>query len=122
MKYLVCLLLLVLCYGQYCRASGKKILDPSGKELFLKGIGIGNWLNPEGYMVEFDKINQFRTMNEAFSELLNYQGAKDFWTQFRKYYMTDDDFKYIRKAGFNLVRLPFDYKLFIDEDNPGTYK
>jgi len=36
--------------------------------------------------------------------------------------MTAEDFQYIRKVGFNTVRLPFNYKLFIDELNPGTYR
>jgi endoglucanase len=39
--------------------------------MFLKGIGIGNWLNPEGYMFGFGKTNCFRLMDTAFSELLN---------------------------------------------------
>jgi hypothetical protein len=68
---LVVLLLAATVAGQFCRASGKKILDINGREFFIKGIGIGNWLNPEGYMLGLDKVSSFRTIDTAFSELLN---------------------------------------------------
>ncbi len=62
---LLCLLIAV--NSQYCKTSGKNILDPTGKQLFLKGISLGNWLNPEGYMLGLDKVNCYRLMDTAFS-------------------------------------------------------
>lgn len=88
----------------------------NGNNLFLKGIGIANWLNPEGYMMNLDNINSFRSINLAFSELLNPHGATQFWGSFRTNFMTSSDFKYIKSVGFNLVRLPFDYKLLMTEE------
>jgi endoglucanase len=88
---LVCILVLILAITvntQYCKTSGKKILDTNGKELFIKGISIGNWLNPEGYMLGLDKINSYRTIDIALSELLSQKGAIDFWTSFRSTYIT----------------------------------
>lgn len=67
MRYPIALLvvglLLGLAQSQFCRASGKKILDINGRDFFIKGIGIGNWLNPEGYMLELDKVSSFRTID-----------------------------------------------------------
>jgi endoglucanase len=69
--FIIVLMMAAIINTQFCKTSGKKILDTNGKELFLKGIGIGNWLNPEGYMLDLNKINSFRTIDTAFSELLN---------------------------------------------------
>lgn len=125
MKYLTLVVIAALALvasSQFCRASGKSILDVNGRDFFIKGIGIGNWLNPEGYMLGLDKVSSYRTIDTAFSELLDQKGAIDFWKEFRAAYMTAEDFQYIKKVGFNTVRLPFNYKLFIDELNPGTYR
>jgi hypothetical protein len=38
---------------------GREFVAPDGRPLFLKGINLGNWLLPEGYMFKFKncKVN-----------------------------------------------------------------
>ena len=36
----------------FLRSSGSKIIDGNGKEILLRGIGLGGWLVPEGYMLQ----------------------------------------------------------------------
>ncbi len=36
--------------SQFVYTDGKEIKSPDGKPLLLKGINLGNWLVPEGYM------------------------------------------------------------------------
>src|SRR4029077_191253 len=42
----------LLANGQtrFAGTRGKEIVAPNGKPLLLKGINLGNWLLPEGYM------------------------------------------------------------------------
>ena len=35
---------------EFLKRSGSKIVDGSGNEMQLKGVNLGNWLEPEGYM------------------------------------------------------------------------
>ncbi|MCI0694576.1 hypothetical protein L0337_21530 [candidate division KSB1 bacterium] len=38
-------------FSQFLRAEGKDIVDANGKPVLLRGIGLGGWLVPEGYML-----------------------------------------------------------------------
>ena len=35
------------------RTEGKTFIAPDGSTLLIKGISLGNWLMPEGYMFKF---------------------------------------------------------------------
>ena len=39
----------------YVRAKGRGLVNAGGAPLLLKGINLGNWLVPEGYMFGFEK-------------------------------------------------------------------
>ena len=42
-----------------------------------------------------------------------------FWQTFKDNYITRDDILFIKQQGANTIRLPFNYKLFTDEDYMG---
>ena len=91
-------------------------MTPAGEKLFLRGTNLGNWLEPEGYMFLFDKGPVSPHEIEAFfEELIGPAAAKAFWTQYRKSYITRADIQFIRKCGFNSVRLPLHYKFFLSD-------
>lgn len=43
----------------------------------------------------------------------------EFWAKFKDNYITADDIRFIADCGANTIRLPFNYKLFTDEDYMG---
>ncbi|MDR3628662.1 MAG: glycoside hydrolase family 5 protein [Ignavibacteriaceae bacterium] len=100
----------------FVTTKGKQIISPDGKELKLKGINIGNWLEPEGYMFKFKKAESTRKIYEVFNELLGPDAANKFWNEFRGNYINEEDIKFIKEHGFNSVRVPFHYKLFTGID------
>lgn len=95
---------------------GKEILDPQGKPVLLKGIGLGNWLVPEGYMFKFEKVSSPRLIYDLFDILLGEREAEKFWNKFRADYTTREDIKFLKKCGFNSIRIPFNYRLFVTDD------
>lgn len=114
--------LLLLAYGLSANAQtvskfvltrGAEFVAPDGKPLALKGINLGNWLLPEGYMFEFKKTNSAQAIQTTINQLIGESEARKFWKQFRDNYITRDDIKFIKKAGFNSVRVPFSYRLFV---------
>src|SRR6185369_697836 len=42
--------------------------------------------------------------------------AQQFWKAFRENYITRDDIRFIKQSGFNSVRVPFSYRLFVVDD------
>ena len=105
----------------FVSVNGRQIVDSEGRPLLLKGINLGNWLVPEGYMFEFKKPNSPRLVGGLVSELLGPEEARLFWIRFQDNFITRDDITLIRKMGFNSVRVPFNYRLFTPEDQPGVF-
>lgn len=103
----------------FIRVEGRDLIDSHGNKFFIKGTNTGNWLNPEGYMFGFSKVNSPRMINEALSQLVGPTEAKRFWQEFKDRYITRSDFEFIASTGANTVRIPFHYKLFTNEDYMG---
>jgi len=98
---------------------GKEIIGPDKKPFLIKGTNLGNWLIPEGYMFKFSKINSPKLINEVITELIGPEDAKIFWKKYLDSYITRADIHYLKSTGMNSIRIPFNYKLFTDEDYLG---
>ncbi len=105
--------------SDFLRVEGKDIVDSHGNKFFIKGTNTGNWLNPEGYMFGFRKVNSPHMIDEAFRQLVGPTATKAFWQKFKDNYITEADFAFIAECGANTVRIPFHYKLFTAEDYMG---
>jgi len=90
-----------------------------GERFFIKGTNLGNWLNPEGYMFGFRKTNSAGWIDRMFRELAGPDFTAEFWKTFKDRYITQADIAFIASTGANIIRLPFHYKLFTDEDYMG---
>ncbi|MCY1721312.1 cellulase family glycosylhydrolase [Prolixibacteraceae bacterium Z1-6] len=104
---------------KFITIDGPDLIAPSGEKLFIQGINLGNWLNPEGYMFQFRKTSSARLIDQAFREMAGPDFTNEFWKLFKDNYITREDIQYIKSAGVNSIRLPFHYKLFTDEDYMG---
>src|SRR6266478_4697450 len=127
-RALWCIVLLVTVFGssnaqsRFITTRGKQIVSPDGKPLLLKGINLGNWLLPEGYMFKFKTTNSPRLIQAAISELIGEDEARQFWKVYRDNYITRADIRFIKQSGFNSVRVPFSYRLFVSDarlEGPG---
>lgn len=107
--------------NNFVRCDGKNILDGDGNTLLLRGINIGNWLNPEGYMFHFKNVNSFRLIDDVIKELVGADEARKFWNSFRDNYITKEDIHFIKSSGLNHIRVPFNFKLFLVEEHPKIF-
>ena len=98
---------------------GHDLIQPNGEKLFIKGTNLGNWLNPEGYMFGFGRTNSAWMIDLLFKEAVGPDFTAEFWQQFKDNYITRKDIDFIAQQGANTIRLPFNYKLFTDEDYMG---
>jgi hypothetical protein len=102
------------------RIEGKRFVAPDGSTLAIRGISLGNWLMPEGYMFKFEVAKSPRQIHGAFDRLLGAERAKGFWADYRERYIAEDDIRFIRSVGFNTVRIPLHWDLFMTADGTMT--
>ncbi|MEW6127850.1 MAG: glycoside hydrolase family 5 protein [Acidobacteriota bacterium] len=93
-----------------------QFIAPDGRPLHLKGINLGNWLLPEGYMFKFESASSPRLIHTVINQLIGEAEAAKFWNEFRNRYITREDIRFIKQAGFNSVRVPFHYGLLVRDD------
>jgi endoglucanase len=117
LSFLVSISLVSFSYPQdgFVSVKGKEIITPDGKPILLKGMNLGNWLVPEGYMFHFQKVSSPRMIYDLFDILIGEEDAIKFWDSFRENYITKEDIHFIKSLGFNSIRIPFNWKLFITE-------
>lgn len=100
----------------FVRAEGTRIVDDSGP-LLLRGVGLGNWLLPEGYMWRFgDDLASPRQIEARIDALVGAERAGEFWRRFRDEFVSERDFTLISRFGFDHVRLPMNSRYLIDDD------
>lgn len=103
----------------YVKAEGKKIMDGSGQELLLSGVGLGNWLLPEGYMWKFNgtSCDRPRRIEQLIKDLIGESEADSFWKTFGDNYIREEDVKRIAAEGFNSIRVPMNSRHLFREVN-----
>ena len=109
-------------HDKFVRVDGVNLVQPNGQKLYIQGTNLGNWLNPEGYMFGFSKTNSPWMIDLMIKQAVGPDFAAIFWQQFKDNYITRDDIAFIARQGANTIRLPFNYRLFTDEDYMGRSK
>jgi aryl-phospho-beta-D-glucosidase BglC (GH1 family) len=88
----------------------------------LRGVGLGNWLLPEGYMWHFgDKGDRPRKIEKMIEELTSPEFGQKFWKEFHKNYITEADIKRIKELGFNSVRPALNARVFLTEGDTAVF-
>lgn len=98
----------------FLQASGPKIVNASSQEVILRGVNLGGWQVQEGYMMK----PGWSGTQGAVKKYLFGQGQSDsqvesFYQQWRDNFFTKADIDYLKDKGFNCVRLPLHYELFL---------
>lgn len=91
--------------------------DGDGRPVLLRGVGLGNWLLPEGYMWRFgaEGPDAPRQIEAYIETLVGPRRAAEFWTGFRDTFVTEADIAAIARAGFDHVRLPINSRTVMDD-------
>ncbi|KOH45932.1 cellulase family glycosylhydrolase [Sunxiuqinia dokdonensis] len=101
---------------QFLRTDGQDIVNEDGEAVYLRGVGLGNWMLPEGYMWRFGKDgDRPRRIEKLISDMIGEQEAAAFWQSFRANYITEADIERIAELGFNSVRPALNSRLFVTE-------
>lgn len=99
----------------WVRADGRKLVNGQGEELLLRGVGLGSWLLPEGYMWKLPEGgDRPRRIERMVAELLGAEEAAGFWRAYRERYVAEADIRRIAEEGFNSVRVPFNARMLLE--------
>jgi len=102
----------------FVHRDGSQVVDGYGEPVLLRGMGLGNWLLPEGYMWGFEPPGPQspREIEALVSQLVGPERAALFWREFRDRFICEDDIARIVAEGMNHVRLPINSRLVMDEE------
>ncbi len=97
----------------FLRASGKQIVDAQGQNVILRGMGLGNWMLQEPYMMDVSGIvdNQ-QQLKIKIAELVGTNNLTAFYDAWLTNSMREADVAALAASGFNSIRLPMHYNLF----------
>ena len=114
-------LLIILCFLHslsgscqgYLKANGKMIEDGNGKEILLRGIGLGGWMLQEPYMLQLsDVLPAQYSIKKKITELIGVEKTEKFYDAWLANHCTKADIDSLAAWGFNSIRLPMHYNLF----------
>jgi hypothetical protein len=106
----------------FVHTDGTHLVDGAGRPLSLRGTNLGNWLVREGYMFHFEGGPQSAREIETLTyELLGPEATEKFWQEYLDRYVTRDDILFLKRAGFNSIRVPIHYKYF-ESDNADGFR
>lgn len=112
------------------------IVNDFGEEVILRGWGMGNWDNPEGFMLgtqsgfglfepgkyaPMGRMDRGRSMDQILRETCGTKYAEEFWKRWRRLYLTEEDIALLSRRGYNSVRLPIRAGSFLYEEPGITY-
>src|SRR5436305_4203019 len=100
----------------FLHARGHDIVDGKGRPVVLRGVGLGNWMLPEGYMWQFgERGDRPRRIETIVSDCIGPENAARFWREYRKSYIAEADIRRIAELGFNSVRPALNARLLLTE-------
>jgi endoglucanase len=96
------------------RAEGPKIVDAQKHEVLLQGMNLGGWLLQEGYMMKPGYGGTQGSVKKVLYQAgLSEAAVEKFYQQWRDNFITKADIDFIAQQGFNCIRLPLHYDLFL---------
>jgi len=124
-----CIVLIILSFSSrqsfsqgFLKASGKVITDGQGKEIILRGLGIGGWWLQEGYMFETSGFaGPQHVFRKKIEDLIGVDNTNVFYDAFLNNFVTRRDIDSIASWGFNSIRLAMHYNLLIDAADADTF-
>ncbi|KAK4160229.1 family 5 putative glycoside hydrolase [Cladorrhinum sp. PSN259] len=102
------------------RVQGTAIVDADGNPVMLKGTATGGHTNMEHFVTGY--TGHECEMRKAMLEVLGREKYDHFFDRFLEYFFTPFDAEFLASLGLNCVRIPLNYRHFLDDLEPGVVK
>lgn len=97
----------------FLKVNGKHLENDVNKNFILRGMGLGGWMLQEGYMFNLGFLGQQYKIKEKITELIGKKEADIFYEKWLKNETKKTDIDSLASWGFNSIRLPMHYDLFM---------
>ena len=107
--------------SDFLKVNGRDLYNRRGEKVVLRGINLGNWLLQETWMcpIPIDNWAYWNTIT-TFEQRFGKEKADALIKLWEDTYLTEKDLDYIHELGMNIVRVPFWYRNFMDDE--GNYR
>lgn len=97
----------------FLHRDGQKIVDGNGKNIVLRGLGLGGWMVQEGYMIQTGAFAgpQYK-IKQKITDLIGEKETEEFYKAYKANGITKRDIDSLAAWGFNSIRLPMHYNLY----------
>jgi aryl-phospho-beta-D-glucosidase BglC (GH1 family) len=96
------------------KALGKRIVNNKNETVLLKGVNVGQWLVMEGFMSGSNgTMTQSAMKRKLAASGKSRAQIETYFEQYRANFITKEDIDFIASKGFNCIRLPLHYELFL---------
>jgi endoglucanase len=109
-----------LDHNMLLSTDGSRITNRDGSPVVLRGFGLGGWMNMENFITGYPANEE--AQREAVRAVLGEERYEHFFDRFLKHFFTEDDARFIRSLGLNLLRLPVNYRHLEDDMRPFEIK
>lgn len=101
----------------FLHAEDGRLVDGQGRPRLLRGVGLGGWLLPEGYMWRFGQQGPQspRAIEAWVADLIGPADGERFWRRYRDLFIAEADIARIAALGFDHVRLALNARLLQDD-------
>src|SRR5690606_8835484 len=90
------------------------IVDAGGNNVILRGLGLGGWMVQEGYMLQTSGFaGPQHEIKNAITDLIGAENTQGFYEAYLANGITKRDIDSLKAWGFNSVRLPMHYALYM---------
>ncbi len=97
----------------FLKANGKTIVNAKGKEIILRGIGLGGWMLQEPYMLQLGGVAANQSLiRSKITDVIGEDATNTFYNAWLANYCRKADIDSLAAWGFNSIRLPMHYNLF----------
>jgi endoglucanase len=101
------------------RVTNGKIVDPQDREVRLRGVCVGGWMNMENFINGYPGSEH--GVRAAVQEVLGEGKAQFFFDRLLDHMLSEADLQFLKSLGCNTVRLPLNYRHFESEAAPFEY-
>ena len=117
MKKIVLIFLISLSvplFGQgFLHRNGQNIVDGTGQNVVLRGLGLGGWMVQEGYMLQTGSFaGSQHAIKQKITDLIGSKNTEKFYDAYKANGITKRDIDSLAAWGFNSIRLPMHFNLY----------
>ncbi len=101
----------------WLHTDGSLLRDEAGKEVRLRGVGVGGWLNMENFITGYPSTESLH--RRALLDRLGPERYRILFDSLLDNFFADEDVAFVASLGLNSVRLPLNYRHLEDDMAPG---